>query len=191
VRAGTEGNERLTAAAAVVLTVLLAAEGVTLLRLNVLLREHMFIGLLLIPPVLLKLASTGYRFARYYANAPRYREKGPPAVALRMLAPLLVATTVVMLATGVALLLIGHRSGLVLELHKVSFIVWSACFGVHFLAHVPRVVRAVADSRGPRGVRVPGAPARGLLVGASITGGVALGVALLALIERWQAGSFG
>ena len=52
--------------------------------------EHMFIGLVLIPPVLLKLGSTGYRFVRYYAGAPAYREKGPPRPLLRLLAPVLV-----------------------------------------------------------------------------------------------------
>src|SRR6266700_2655738 len=39
---------------------------------------HMFVGLLLIPPVALKLASTGYRFVRYYTASPAYRRKAPP-----------------------------------------------------------------------------------------------------------------
>ena len=52
----------------------------------------MFVGLLLIPPVVLKLASTGYRFVRYYAGARAYREKGPPPLPLRLLAPVLVAS---------------------------------------------------------------------------------------------------
>ena len=39
---------------------------------------HMFIGMVLIPPVLLKLASTGYRFVRYYTGSQAYRAKGPP-----------------------------------------------------------------------------------------------------------------
>ncbi len=70
---GVERNELLTVAAASVLTILLLAEGVTLLDMRGLLREHMFIGLVLIPPLLLKLASTGYRFARYYTGAAAYR----------------------------------------------------------------------------------------------------------------------
>ena len=61
---GTDGNERLTANAAVVLIVLLAVEGATLLSLRSLLPVHVFVGMLLIPPVALKLASTGYRFLR-------------------------------------------------------------------------------------------------------------------------------
>jgi hypothetical protein len=55
---GTEGNEILTSAAAVVLIGLLVAEGITIVHMQGLLSAHMFIGLVLIPPVLLKLAST-------------------------------------------------------------------------------------------------------------------------------------
>jgi hypothetical protein len=64
--AGVAANARLTATNAAVLLVLLAAEGVTILRVRALLTPHVFIGMVLIPPVLLKVASTGWRFARYY-----------------------------------------------------------------------------------------------------------------------------
>ena len=50
-RAGTAGNELLTSATGAVLTALLLAEGVTILWLGGLRTEHMFIGLVLIPPV--------------------------------------------------------------------------------------------------------------------------------------------
>jgi hypothetical protein len=106
---GVDGNELLTSATAVLLVVLLAAEGITLLDFGGLLSVHMFVGLVLIPPVLLKLTSTGYRFARYYLRAPAYREKGPPLLPLRIMAPVLAATTVGVLATGVWLLLLGHN----------------------------------------------------------------------------------
>src|SRR5690348_3855069 len=113
-RGGPDGNERLTAASGAVLFLLLAAEGVTILS----------IGQLLIPPVALKLASTGWRFARYYRGTPEYREKGPPLLPLRLLAPVVVASTVAVFATGVALLVLGPSGhGLVLALHKASFIV--------------------------------------------------------------------
>jgi hypothetical protein len=59
--AGVAGNARLTAANATVLLVLLAAEGVTVLRVRQLLSPHVFIGVVLIPPVLLKVASTTWR----------------------------------------------------------------------------------------------------------------------------------
>ena len=69
---GVAGNARLTGTTAVVLIVLLAAEGVTILSIRHLLSVHLFLGFLLIPPVLLKLASTGYRFLRYYTGSRRY-----------------------------------------------------------------------------------------------------------------------
>jgi len=73
-----------------VLLVLLGIETLTTLALHSYLSEHIFLGLLLIPPVALKLASTGWRFLRYYANSERYRLEGPPRLLLRLLAPPLV-----------------------------------------------------------------------------------------------------
>ena len=177
---GTDGNEILTCAAAVVLTVLLVAEGITIVRMGGLVTVHMFIGMVLIPPVLLKLGSTGYRFARYYTGSQPYRAKGPPLLPLRLLAPILVLTTLVVFATGVWLLVLGHRSGTVLELHKVSFIVWGVVFAVHSLAHAPRVLRAL------RRVSVPGVEARTLLVVASLGGGLALALSVLSLVTGWH-----
>jgi hypothetical protein len=73
-----------------VLVCLLAAEGITIVHMRGLLSAHMFIGLVLIGPVLLKLGSTGYRMVRYYSGSRLYRVKGPPALPLRALAPVLI-----------------------------------------------------------------------------------------------------
>jgi len=140
---GTGGNEILTSATAAVLTILLIAEGITIIRMGGLVSVHMFVGMLLIPPVLLKLANTGYRFARYYMGARTSREKGPPPLALRLLAPVLVVSTVGVFVSGVWLLLLGHRSDQLLLFHKVSFIVFGVVFAIHFLAYAPRVVRSL------------------------------------------------
>jgi hypothetical protein len=125
---------------------------------------------------------------RYYAGAARYRAKGPPPVALRALAPLLVATTLLIFATGVGMLLLGRKSDLLLELHKVSFIVWSVCFGVHFLWHLPHVWTVLT---GRRARRPAGSSLRGLAVAASLGAGTVLALALLSLIQDWQRGPFG
>ena len=183
---GPAGNEVLTGVTALVLALLLAVEGVTLLFLHQLLSVHMFVGLLLIGPVALKLGSTGYRFARYYTRNAAYRVKGPPALPLRLLAPVLVATTVLVLASGVALLLIGHHSDTVLFVHKASFIVWSAVFAVHFLAYLPRALRAVVPREAVRGAAV-----RAVAVALSLVAGIALAVALLDRIGAWHRGPFG
>src|SRR2546427_7494947 len=84
-RGGTEGNARLTATTGVVLLVLLAIEGVTILAIRPLLSVHVFVGLLLIPPVALKLAAVGYRLLRYYTRAAEYVRKGPPLLLMRMI----------------------------------------------------------------------------------------------------------
>jgi hypothetical protein len=189
VSGGTDGNEILTSATAVVLVGLLVAEGVTILNLRGLVTAHMFIGMALIPPVLLKLASTGYRFARYYTGARPYREKGPPLLPLRLMAPVLVATTIAVFVTGVLLLVAGHKSHTVLQLHKLSFIVWGVVFAVHFLAYLPQVVRSLrADWAAARREEVPGAGVRGMLVAAALGGGAALALALLPAMGAWHGG---
>ncbi|MGH2974558.1 MAG: hypothetical protein ACRDLL_06800 [Solirubrobacterales bacterium] len=186
---GTDGNEVLTSATAAVLTVLLVAEGITILRIGGLISAHMFIGLVLIPPVLLKLASTGYRFVRYYTGAGAYREKGPPPLPLRLLAPVLVAATAGVFVTGVLLLLLGHRSDQLLLLHKITFVIWGVVFAVHFLAHLPRVIRILGPDRGAARRRaVARAGARGTLVAASLGAGIALALSLLGAIAGWQTG---
>jgi hypothetical protein len=70
-----------------VLLVLLAAEGLTILRVRSLLSVHVLIGTVLVPPVLLKVGSTGHHLARYYLGSPAYRRKGPPPPVLRLLRP--------------------------------------------------------------------------------------------------------
>ena len=54
--------------------------------------------MLLIPPVALKLASTGYRFWHYYRGSPAYVLRGPPHLLLRLLAPLVVVSTLAVFA---------------------------------------------------------------------------------------------
>jgi hypothetical protein len=188
VRRGSDGNERLTAASGAVLFLLLAAEGVTVLSIRPLLSAHVFIGMLLVPPVLLKLASTGWRFVRYYRGDPEYKAKGPPLLPLRLLAPVVVAATVALFATGIALIALGpgRGHGLVLGLHKASFVVWLAAIGVHVLAHIRRVPRlALADWR-PGAGGVDGSLVRRALIAGSIVAGAVLAVATVRYAGPWM-----
>jgi hypothetical protein len=183
---GTEGNQILTSAAAVVLVLLLVAEGITIVHMHGLLSAHMFIGLVLIGPVLLKLGSTGYRMVSYYAGSRSYRSAGPPLLPLRLIAPVLVASTIAVLASGVLLLAAGHKSNAVLTLHKLSFIVFGVVLAVHFLAYLPRVVRSLrSDWSAARRQAVPGAGVRAMLVAAAAGGGAALALALLPTIHAY------
>ncbi|HVW17871.1 MAG TPA: hypothetical protein VHB30_06445 [Solirubrobacteraceae bacterium] len=185
---GTEGNEILTSAAAAVLTVLLAGEGITILDVAGLRTPHMVIGLALIPPLVVKLASTGYRFVRYYAGSRAYRAKGPPAWPLRLTAPLLVVATVGVFATGVVLLLLGHRSASLIEVHKLFFIAWAVGFAVHFLGHLPAMLRSTGrDWTPPRRRAVPGSGIRLMLVAASLLAGAIVAAVAYSSVTGWRA----
>jgi len=137
---GSQGNRQLTALVAALLLLLLAIEGATLVRLGSLLAVHAFVGMLLIPIVALKLASTGWRMLRYYLGANEYTRHGPPPVVLRtVVAPVIVLSTVLLFTTGVVLLALGQTSGTVVGLHKASFIVWVGATSLHVLAHATNV----------------------------------------------------
>ncbi len=208
VAGGTDGNERLTVLTGIVLIVGLAVLGVTILRIHPLLSVHLFLGLMLIGPVALKLGSTGYRFVRYYTSDPAYRAKGPPPAYLRLTAPLVVLTTVVVFASGVVLLLIGPSSrGTLLLVHKVSFFAWLAFTGVHVLGHLPDLGRTLrpgrelrtavlAQAAGSRaadgghgaltGVAGPaGSAGRGVALAAALLGGLVLALVLLPQFGPW------
>lgn len=185
-RGGTEGNARLTATTGAVLLALLAVEGVTILAIRQLLSLHVFIGLLLIPPVALKLAVTGYRFVRYYTRDVEYVRKGPPMLLMRMLvAPGLVVATFGVFASGVALLIVGPDGGLVLGLHKASFVVWGVAFALHVLVYALRVPGLVAADWG-RGTRTTGAVLRVGILAVSLVLGLTIAVAALPAAGPWH-----
>jgi hypothetical protein len=184
-RGGSEGNERLTAAVAVVLLVLLAAEGLTLLGVQQLLLPHVFLGFLLIPLVLLKLASTGWRMTAYYRRVDEYVRRGPPAVLLRVLVgPLVVVSTISLFATGVAVVALGRR-GPLLGLHKASFIVWVGAMSVHVLAHAVKLPRLVALDWW-RGDGASGRRVRQLVLVGALAMGLLVAVASIPLSDHWQ-----
>ena len=78
------GNQRLTAMTGAILLVLFIAECLTLLSLGNLLTLHVFLGMLLIGPVSLKIASTLWRFTRYYTGSAPYVRRGPPELLQRV-----------------------------------------------------------------------------------------------------------
>lgn len=187
---GTEGNERLTAAAGAVLVVLLAVEGLTIVFLRPLFALHVFVGMLLVPVVLVKLASTGYRFVRYYRGAPAYRRKGPPHPLLRLLGPVVVLTTLAVFGSGIALVAAGSHSRLLITVHKASFVLWFAAMTVHVLTYVWRVPRLAGQdwSRRVRN-RLAGNRARRLALVAALVAGLGLGAATLPAAAPWLRGS--
>jgi hypothetical protein len=165
---------------ATLLLILLALEGATLLNLQSLLTMHAFVGMLLIPVVALKFASTGWRMPRYYVGDEEYVRRGPPHMVVRTLvAPTIVASTVVLLATGVALLALGQTHGRIVGLHKASFVVWVGATSLHVLMRALRLLPALRR-------RFPGVALRLALVGASLAAGVMLATLTLPAADHLQ-----
>jgi hypothetical protein len=189
---GPAGNVRLTSWTGLLLLVLLAVEGFTLLSLGSLLSVHLWVGALLVPPVLLKSATTGWRIVRYYTGDPDYVRAGPPPLLLRLLGPLVVLLTLSVLGTGLALVLLGQDSfrsyaGLplsMLTLHKASFVLWFAVMALHVLARTVPALR-VLSRRAPGEAATAGSGARvGLLAGV-LAAGVLLGFVVLNASTWW------
>ena len=167
---GPEGNEQLTAMTGALLLALFAAEGLTILSIRQLLTVHFFLGMLLIGPVALKIASTCYRFARYYTGATPYVTKGPPALLLRLLGPLVIITSMAVIGTGVALAFTG-QPGLWLLAHKASFVLWFGVMTIHVVAHALRLPRLLSHQFGGRTRTGSGGPPGALAAAHRFGGG--------------------
>jgi hypothetical protein len=183
---GPPGNERLTTSVGLVLLVLLLLEALTTLSLRSVLPVHIFLGLLLLPPLALKLASTGWRFMRYYTNNKPYRHEGPPKLWLRLLAPLLVASTLSLFGSGVALIVVGHGGGALKNVHAVSFGVWGVVVSIHVLAYLARTLRVgPADWRRHAEQVVAGTRSRRAALGGALLAGVVLALATYPAQQSW------
>lgn len=138
---GVRGNRHLTAEAGLILIPLLAVVYGTGALFGSMWRAHYFIGFLLTAPLLLKLASTGWRMARYYTRAPRYREAGPPAPLLRLTAPVLVAATVITMVTGVVMWARASQDQPWSSWHTDASVILLLLLGLHLAAYLPLAVR--------------------------------------------------
>ena len=178
---GVEGNSRVTGTTAAVLFVLLAAEGVTVVQVKQLVSVHVFIGMLLVPFVLLKTASTAYRATSYYRGDAAYVEKGPPPMVLRLTGPLMVLSSLAILGTGIALVALGRSARWMRDIHKISFFAFALFLAIHVLGHLRETpALAIADVRDRHdAARVRGARVRIVLLGVTLL--VALGVAIVSL----------
>lgn len=103
---------------------------------------HVFVGILFLGPLAVMIGSTGYRFLSYYMGSPAFAVRGKPVLGLRLIAPLLLVTTFLVVASGLALLVTGPR---LLVVHVFSAIAWLPLIAIHALAHERRVPRLIAD----------------------------------------------
>jgi hypothetical protein len=129
----------------------------------------------------------------YYTANPRYRRKGPPPLALRMIAPMVVLSTVVVFASGVALLFAGPGSRETLfPIHKDSFFVWVAFTALHVLGHLPamgQVLRADYSRSARLSGDVTGRAGRTLALSGALVAGVVLAVLVIPEFGPWLHGS--
>jgi len=177
---GSAGNEQLTAIVATLLLLLLAIEGATLLNLEALLTMHAFVGMLLIPVVALKMGSTGWRMLRYYLRGEEYVRRGPPHFVVRLVvAPAIVVSTIVLLSTGVALLALDQSEGVIVGLHKASFVVWFGATSLHVATRILRLPPILRQ-------RLRGTVFRLGVVAAALGAGLLLAVSTLPAADHLQ-----
>jgi hypothetical protein len=161
----------------VAILILFVIEVVTVvLRVTNVLSLHIAIGLLLVPPVLLKLGSTTWRLANYYRGMSAYRQRGAPPMLLRVLGPILGILTTLLLASGIALIVgPGWMHTGALAIHKVTYYLALVAVAIHARAHFTEAVHLTARDIARRArILVPGVRYRwtavvsGLLLGALI-----------------------
>lgn len=184
---GVEGNARLTSSVAAVLFLLLFIEGVTILQIGGLISTHVFVGVVLIPPLLVKIAATSWRFARYYSGNPDYVRKGPPSPLLRLFGPLIVVLSLAVMASGLLLVVVAPSSwrNQLLQIHQATFLLWFAVTAVHVLGHLAETVK-LAPLDWVRATRrqVDGASARQWI----LVIGLALGLVMALWLTPYAAG---
>ena len=190
---GAEGNERLTAMTGAVLLVLLLVECYTILRIGRLLTLHVFLGMLLLGPVVLKAASVLYRFARYYTRSEPYRRKGPPALLLRLIGPVVMLLTACVFGSGIMLAVTGPGfqgpGSDWLNIHRISFIAWAFFITIHVLAYVWRLPRLLSAEARPAEL-LGGRSTRLALLLASLLAGLVIALLTVLLAGNWEP-SFG
>lgn len=187
-RFNPDGNERLTAAIGLILLAGTILElGSLLLGLQHFLSLHVFVGFVLLPPIALKLASTGWRFMRYYTRNEDYRLKGAPQLLMRLLGPLLIVFTLLLFGSGVAMGYVhGHALDIARNIHGPAAFFWSVTVGAHVLMYIRRALRSTAADVTPRTRReAAGATLRTFVVAGAIGGGLVLAVALLPDLHVW------
>lgn len=198
---GPAGNALLTAWTGLFLLALFLIELVTLLNLRALLNWHIVVGVLLVPPALLKMATTGWRILGYYTGRAPYRRSGPPPLLLRLLGPLVVLFTLGLLGSGLTLIALGPEQSRVslltvlghgidtVMIHKVVFVAWAAVTGVHTLARLVPALRIIAVQVHARS-RVPGASLRAAVFAIIVIAAVVAAIALHGQANPWLVRGF-
>jgi DMSO/TMAO reductase YedYZ molybdopterin-dependent catalytic subunit len=193
---GVPGNRALTSTFGAVLLVLLVVQVLSALWFALMSYDlptpggpifevvrpvHFFVGFLLMPLIGVKLASTGYRFLRYYTRNRAYHDAGAPRLVLRATAPLLVVSAVVVFASGVEMWSFRNDFGWTwIMLHDLSAFTFVAMLLIHVAYHARAATRdAVHEMR----TGSDGAITRRAL----LAGGAVAGLTLAVGAAQWPA----
>lgn len=189
---GVEGNARLTASTGLVLLVLVVIQvGTIVVSVKTHVTLHVVVGLLLVPPLVVKITSVLWRFVSYYRHDPAYQRKGPPTPALRILGPALLIDTLVLFVSGIILLLaptaFGGPRGVMFHVHDLSSYLWLLLVLGHLAGHAHDLRRfALGDWARRTRATVGRAPLRQAVLLASRAAGLALALCLVGRAQSYQ-----
>jgi hypothetical protein len=192
---GPAGNALLTAWTGLLLLVLFLAELATLISLGIFLPVHIVVGVVLVALVLVKTATTGWRVVRYYSADPAYRAACPPPLLLRALGPAVVAGSLAVLGSGLALIALGNGAHATLvtvlgfrvdavTVHQACFVGWAVVAGLHALGRVVPAVKLAGTDLTRRRV-VPGTRRRAAALGVALAVGLVSGGTVLNAAGAW------
>lgn len=200
---GPAGNALLTAWTALVLLALSVGELLTLFDVRGLISWHVALGALLVPPAVMKTASTGWRMLSYYRGRRPYQEAGPPPLLMRLLGPVVVLSTLGLLGTGVLLVLLGEEKVRQASARVVGFrvdwvtgrqaffAVWAVAAGIHLLGRIVPALRTTVLPGALARQGVPGRLVRVLWFAVMLLGAAALAVVLVHADSSWASHGFG
>lgn len=173
----------------VALLVLSALEVLTALDLRIALFWHIVIGVVLIPMLVLKLGLATWRFASFYRSSSPAHVRSAPWLPLRLLAPLLVVVTVLVVLSGAELTFAGPTSFSDTFLAPAHFLlagIWLVLLFIHTFAYSKRSLHSSGhDLRGAL-ARRSGSLLRTGLVVVALAAGVALAYTALGQARAWQ-----
>jgi hypothetical protein len=174
-----DGNSRLTGISASFLLPLFLFEVVTVvLGVKSVITLHVVIGLILLGPALLKLASVTYRMVSYYRGVAAYQQRGRPTVGLRLLGAALGVLFVLLMASGLVLIVGPNGAhGPARAIHVVTAYLVVLLLAVHLAIHFLPAVRLASAEMRPR-TAVRGARFRWLVLLVCLAAGGALALFL-------------
>jgi Domain of unknown function (DUF4405) len=140
------GNLILTSHAGLVILFFLILLYFTGLEFAPLRGVHFGLGFALIPILLVKLGSTGWRAVNYYFDRDPYRAAGPPWLLPRIMALPLTAFAVAATISGVVLWATGTDRGTWATIHIYSVIALAVVVVVHLAIYTRKAFRASSRS---------------------------------------------